>query len=171
MNLACGSNRELFDFLADCPYTEQIAAVCVDADPRALEYTHRHVDTFPHRASVKLMTDNVVRWALGRVRHNFGLHDVIYSAGLTDYLDDRICVSLINRSYDCLVEGGTLIIGNFGHENDNRAFLDHILQWRLIHRSSEELLDVFSRTRFGAHVEILAEENGVNLFAVATKTL
>jgi extracellular factor (EF) 3-hydroxypalmitic acid methyl ester biosynthesis protein len=169
MNLACGSNRELFDFLADCPYTDQIAVVAIDADPKALEYTHRYVDVFPHRASVKLMNDNVVRWALGRVRHHFGLHDIIYSAGLTDYLDDRIFLSLINRSYECLEKGGTLIIGNFGDRDDNKAFLHYILQWKLIHRSSEDLLAVFSRSRFGRHVKILTEENGVNLFAVATK--
>jgi extracellular factor (EF) 3-hydroxypalmitic acid methyl ester biosynthesis protein len=170
MNLACGSNRELFDFLADCSYTRQIAAVCIDADPRALEYTHRHVDVVAHDASVKLMSDNVVRWAIGRVRHDFVPHDIIYSAGLTDYLDDRVFMALINRCFDCLGNGGTLIIGNFGHGNDNRAFLDHILQWKLIHRSSDELRGIFFRTQFGEHVRIEAEENGVNLFAIATKT-
>ncbi len=102
MNLACGSNRELFDFLADCTYTERVSALCIDADPRALEYTADKVNVFSHRASVRLMNDNVVRWALGRVRHNIGLQDIIYSAGLTDYLDDRICAALINRSYECL---------------------------------------------------------------------
>ena len=29
MNLACGPNRELFDFLADCDYSEAIEALCV----------------------------------------------------------------------------------------------------------------------------------------------
>jgi extracellular factor (EF) 3-hydroxypalmitic acid methyl ester biosynthesis protein len=169
MNLACGSNRELFDFLAGCDYTARVAAVCIDADPKALEYTHRRVDTFPHEASVKLMKDNVVLWAIGRTKHNFGLNDIIYSAGLTDYLEDRIFLSLINRSYECLGPGGTLIIGNFGPGNYNRAFLDHILQWKLIHRSEEELLDLFSRSRFGGRVRILTEESGINLFAMATR--
>jgi hypothetical protein len=169
MNLACGSNRELFDFLGDCTYTDEIYALCIDADPKALEYTHRNVDIFPHNASITLMNDNVVRWAIGRVKHNFGLYGVIYSAGLTDYLDDKIFLALIKRAYDCLEDEGTLIIGNFGESNDNRAFLDYILQWRLIHRSEEDLLGVFSKTRFGGCVKVMAEENGVNLFAVATK--
>ncbi len=169
MNLACGSNREFFDFLSDCSYTERISALCIDADPRALEYTGGKVNVFPHRASVRLMNDNVVRWALGRVRHNIGLQDIIYSAGLTDYLDNRICAALINRSYECLANGGTLIIGNFGYGNPNKAFLDHILQWKLIHRSAEELREIFSKTLFNNNVEIMSEENGINLFAVATK--
>lgn len=169
MNIACGSNRELFDFLAGCDYTEQISALCIDVDPKALEYTGRVVDVFPHRASIRLMNDNAVRWALGRVRHNIGLQDVIYSAGLTDYLDDRVFVALINRSYESLENGGTLVIGNFGYANTNKAFLDHILQWRLIHRSEDDLRRIFSHTPFGERVEIVPEENGINLFAVAKK--
>ena len=169
MNLACGSNRELFDFLADCAYTEQIAALCVDADPEALEYTAGTVNAFPHRAVVRLMNDNVVRWALGRVGHNIGLQDIIYSAGLTDYLDDRICAALIDRAYECLEAGGTLIVGNFGRENPDKAFLEHILQWKIIHRSPEELRRIFSETLFRDTVEIMSEENNINLFAVATK--
>ena len=169
MNLACGSNRELFDFLADCAYTEQIAALCVDADAKALEYTGASVNVFPHKASIRLMNDNVVRWALGRVRHNIGLQDIIYSAGLTDYLDDRICAALISRAYESLEKGGVLVIGNFGHGNPDKAFLEHILQWKLIHRSPEELQRIFSKTPFGDAAEMMYEENGINLFAVATK--
>jgi len=169
MNLACGSNRELFDFLKECDYSNRITAVCVDNDPLSLEYTHRRVNNFPHQASIKLMKDNVVLWAIGRTKHNFGLFDIIYSAGLTDYLEDRIFLSLINRVYECLVKGGTLIIGNFGPSNQNRAFLDHILQWRLIHRSEGDLVNLFSRSRFGSHIRILTEESGVNLFAIATR--
>jgi hypothetical protein len=170
MNLACGSNRELFDFLGECPYSGNVSALCIDADPRALEYTGSKVNVFPHSASIRLMNDNVVRWALGRVRHNIGLHDIVYSAGLTDYLDDRVFIALINRAYESLDAGGTLIVGNFGYADFNKAFLDHILQWRLIHRDEGDLQRIFSHTPFGERVEVLAEENGINLFAVATKT-
>ncbi len=170
MNLACGSNRELFDFLATCRYSELITALCIDADAYALEYTNRHVNVFPHSASVRFMSDNVVRWALGRVRHNFSTQDVIYSAGLTDYLDDRLFTALVNRCYNQLETGGTLIIGNFGFEDRNKAFLDQILQWKLIHRTEDQLKRIFADSHFGENMKIMSEENGVNLFAVAVKT-
>ncbi|OPY74789.1 MAG: DNA-binding transcriptional dual regulator Crp [Syntrophorhabdus sp. PtaU1.Bin050] len=170
MNLACGSNRELFDFLSTCPYTELVTALCIDADAQALEYTNRHVNVVPHSASVRLMSDNVVRWALGRMRHNFGLQDIIYSAGLTDYLDDRVCAALVSRCHGHLEEGGVLILGNFGYKNHNKVFLDQVLQWKLIHRTEEDLKGIFAKTPFGADIEITAEENGVNLFAIAVKT-
>ncbi len=46
MNLACGSNRELFDFLAACGSTSFVEATCIDADRDALEFTNREVNNF-----------------------------------------------------------------------------------------------------------------------------
>jgi hypothetical protein len=169
MNLACGPTRELFDFLAVCDYSDMIMALCIDADLQALEYTNNTVNVIPHSASVRLMNDNLVRWALGRLRHNFGSQDIIYSAGLADYLDDRVLLALINRCYDHLDWGGTLIIGNFGNKNQHKTFLDQILQWKIIHRGTEDLQEIFGRSHFAGPIEIAAEENEVNLFAVAKK--
>ena len=169
MNLACGPARELFDFLSACDYSNSIMALCIDADLQALEYTNHTVNVIPHSASIRLMNDNIIRWALGRIRHNFGSQDIVYSAGLADYLDDRVLLALINRCYDHLDWGGTLIVGNFGSRNRHKTFLDQILQWKIIHRSAEDLREIFARSHFVDGVEIAAEESGVNLFALAKK--
>lgn len=169
MNLACGSSRELFDFLSECDFTERIEATCVDADPKALEYTARHVETFPHMASIRLMNENIVKWALGRVGHTYGLQDIIYSAGLTDYLDRRLSTAFITRCHEHLKPGGILIVSNFGPNNPNRAFMDHILHWRLIYRDAEDLRDLFTESPFGGDIELVTEEQGLNLFALAKK--
>jgi extracellular factor (EF) 3-hydroxypalmitic acid methyl ester biosynthesis protein len=169
MNLACGSNRELFDFLARCKQTEKIEAICVDADLDALQYTNQYVNVFHHGAVIRFMNDNVVKWSLGRVRHDFGVLDIIYSAGLTDYLDRRLFKALVTRCYEHLKPGGILIIGNFGPNNPNRVFMDRILQWKLIHREEAELKQLFAETPFGQDCQIIAERNGVNLFAKATR--
>lgn len=169
MNLACGSNRELFDFLHRCDATELIEATCVDADPHALEYTDQQVNVFPHQATIRLMNDNVVRWAVGGMRHQYGPQDIIYSAGLTDYLDRRLFQALIARCYQHLKPGGVLIIGNFTPLNRNRVFMDRILHWKLIYREAADLEELFATSPFGRETEILAEDQGVNLFAVATR--
>lgn len=169
LNLGCGSNRELFDFLARCNATDRIEAVCMDADAEALDYTNRCVNVFRHRSSIRFMQDNVVKWALGRVRHNFGLMDIIYSAGLTDYLDRRLFQALASRCFEHLKPGGVFIAGNFGPNNPNRAFMDHLLQWKLIYRDEAEIRDTLAATPFGTNVEILAETQQINLFAVSSR--
>ena len=167
MNLACGPNRELFDFLSQCEYGSLIKALCVDIDTEALEYTNKNVDTFFHGADIKLMQENVIKWSLGRVKHRIEQQDIIYSAGLCDYLDDRLFKKLITRCYHHLKPGGTLILGNFDSHED-AVFMDRILRWELIYRNPDQLADLFTDTPFGT-ATILSEEEQVNLFALAVR--
>lgn len=169
MNLACGSNRELFDFLIDCSYTEKIKATCIDLDTEALQFTNQHVNTFPHHASIRLLSDNLIKWALGRNRYHFPPQDIIYSSGLMDYFERRLFLKLVNRCYDQLKPGGILILGNFAPTNPNRPMMDHVFHWRLIHRDENELRDIFAHSLFGTEIEVISEKQGINLFAVAVK--
>ena len=170
MNLACGPSRELFDLVAECDYSEKINALCIDIDPEALQYANQEVNRSDHKASVRFMNENVIKWAIGRVKHDFGPQDIIYSSGLCDYLDDRLTLALIKRCFDHLNPGGALIIGNFSRSNPDRLFMDHLLYWRLIYRDNRDLQTLFDRSPFGKNLEIIAEEEGVNLFAVARRT-
>ncbi len=169
MNLACGSNRELFDFLKKCPDTSRVEAICMDADQDALEFTNREVDIFPHKATIRLMKDNVVKWSLGRIRHEFGKQDIIYSAGLTDYLDQRLFIALLNRIYEFLNPGGVAIICNFASRYPHKAWVDQLLQWKLIYRDEQDMKKLFGASRFGEKVKLFTEEEGITIFAVARR--
>ena len=51
-----------------------------------------------------------------------------------------------------------------------RALLDHLLEWKIIHRIAEHLVALFARSKFGAApVDVRAESTGSNLFALATR--
>lgn len=169
MNLACGPSRELFDFLQECDYTEKIEALCVDIDPEALQYSNQNVNISPHNAAVRYMNENLVKWALGKVSHDIGHKDLIYSAGLFDYLEPRLFCKLVDRCHEHLKPGGSLLIGNFA-PHDDMLFMDHMLQWQLIYRTQEELKELFSNTNFGSEVTILSEPAEVNLFVLAQKS-
>lgn len=169
MNLACGPCRELFDFLACCDYSARISALCVDIDADALQYADQHVNTAPHHATVRFMRENVIKWSLGRANQDLPPQDIIYSSGLCDYLDRRVMLRLVGRCYDQLIPGGVLIVGNFTPANPDRHFMDNIMYWRLIHRDERDMRELFAASPFGGNVRIVAEEHGVNLFAIATK--
>lgn len=171
MNLACGPTRELFDLIDQCDYSEKINALCIDIDPEALQYANQEVNKPGHKAAVRFMNENVIKWAIGRVKHDFGPQDIIYSSGLCDYLDDRLVLALINRCFAQLNPGGVLIIGNFSPSNPDRLFMDHLLYWRLIYREDRDLRALFAQSPFGQKLEFVVEEQGVNLFAVARRTV
>jgi extracellular factor (EF) 3-hydroxypalmitic acid methyl ester biosynthesis protein len=117
------------------------------------------------------MNENLVRWALGKVKHEFGTNDLVYSSGLTDYLDNELFSRLINRCYQHLKPGGLLIVGNFSPDNPDRMFMDYFLRWQLIYRTEQQLQKFFVDSPFGENVKIVVEENGVNLFALAKRIL
>jgi hypothetical protein len=51
-----------------------------------------------------------------------------------------------------------------------RAFMDHVLEWRLIHRTEEDLDRLYKASAFGRGcTRVVFEEQGINLFAECVK--
>jgi hypothetical protein len=92
-----------------------------------------------------------------------GSYDLIYSAGLFDYLKDRTARAAGARLVAALAPGGTAVIGNFGTANPSRAMLELILDWPLHHRSASDLRRLFGDLGTGMTIE--QEATGINLFA------
>jgi extracellular factor (EF) 3-hydroxypalmitic acid methyl ester biosynthesis protein len=92
-----------------------------------------------------------------------GSYDLIYSAGLFDYLKDRTARAAGARLVAALAPGGHALIGNFGTANPTRPLMELILDWPLQHRSASDLRQLFGG--IGTGVTIEQEATGVNLFA------
>lgn len=168
-SLASGPARELFDVLtaADAP---NVIATCVDIDHEALAYASGIAQRLSLAGQFTFAQDNVVRLTQGRGHTALSPQAMIYSVGLTDYLQDSFVVNLLDWAHEMLLPGGTLIIGNVVPSNPTRAFMDHILEWVLIHRSEQELRELIVRSRFGSGpVTFRTEPSGVDLFAFCRK--
>jgi CRP-like cAMP-binding protein len=168
-SLAAGPARELFDVIG-APGAPNLLATCIDIDYDALAYASGIANQLGVADHFTFAQDNVVRLSQGRGHTALGPQALIYSVGLTDYLQDNFVVDLINWAYQQLLPGGTLIIGNVIPSNPTRAFMDHVLEWVLIHRSEDQLRSLFNRSRFGATpVTFKLEPAGVDLFAFCRK--
>lgn len=169
MNLACGPSRELFDFIAASGQDDNVTATCLDIDPEALKFTSELAASFEHGAEIRIMEDDLIKWALGSSSQYREKQDIIYSAGLFDYLNEELFIMLVNRCYETLNTGGTLTVGNF-RANPDKVFMDRLLDWRLIYREKEDLKQIFAKTAFGQRVIVEVEQDaGIQLFAIATK--
>jgi len=168
-SLAAGPARELFDVIA-APDAPNVFATCIDIDHQALAYARGIAQQLGVADHFTFAQDNVVRLCQGRGHTALGPQALIYSVGLTDYLKDAFVVDLINGAYDLLLPGGTFIIGNVVPSNPDRAYMEHILEWVLIHRTAEQLRELFGRSKFGpTPVSLRTEPAGVNLFAFCRK--
>ncbi|MCA8949379.1 MAG: class I SAM-dependent methyltransferase [Planctomycetes bacterium] len=77
-----------------------------------------------------------VRGLLGRrVGSELGDFDFVYSAGLYDYLDDRVATALTAKMFDLLRPGGRLLVCNFLPDCPDVGYMESFMGWRLIYRT------------------------------------
>lgn len=168
-SLASGPAREIFDLFAD-EGVEHVHATCIDIDVEALAFASERARELGVEDRMTFAQDNVIRLSRGRGKTTLEPQHLIYSIGLIDYLEDEHIVRLLDWIHDQLLPSGTVILGNFDAENPDKAFMDHILEWRLIHRTPDGLRGLFARSKFGdTPMDVIYEEQHINLFAICTK--
>lgn len=152
----CRDLREAFEM-----HSHAFSATCVDIDPKANMYARELLNGYGDRVAF------VERNAL-RINFNDEF-DVAWSAGLFDYLDDRLFVIALKRMYRAVRPGGKVIVGNFSASNPSRITMEWA-NWRLHHRNSRELMELVNRAGIRpSSVQVLAEPLRVNLFVSLLK--
>jgi extracellular factor (EF) 3-hydroxypalmitic acid methyl ester biosynthesis protein len=172
LSMACGPAREIFDTFAKLRDPSQLAATCVDIDLQALAFVGDVRDRKKLKGHIRLENANLVYLATGRQQLDLPPQDLAYSIGLIDYFNDSFVVRLLDFVHDRLRPGGRVILGNFHPDNQTKALMDHVLDWRLIHRTEDDMNRLFEASKFGRPCDrIRFEEQRVNLFAMATRPL
>jgi extracellular factor (EF) 3-hydroxypalmitic acid methyl ester biosynthesis protein len=168
--LAAGPAQEVFDAFEQVGDPQKIRATLVDFDPQALSFAAEKREKAKLREQVTLVGINPVYLALGRASLDVEPQDVIYGLGLTDYFDDAMFVRLLDLVHGLLKPGGRVILGNFHAGNPCKAFMDHVLEWRLAHRREEDVNRLFGASRFESPAaSIRYAGGGLVLFAECEK--
>lgn len=173
-SVGCGPAREISALLEEHPEVgSRIDVTLIDQDERAIAYCERTL------APLAAMTDARIRFVRESLRTllvvsqrslALGECELIYSAGLFDYLSDRAFGALLNTLYSSLAPRGLLAVGNVASHNPSRWFMEYFLEWFLIHRSRGELLDLSSDLRpKPTNTEVGAEPSGVNFFLLVQR--
>lgn len=164
--LACGPARELFDAFQALGDPARMSATVVDFDPQGIAHVTEQRDRLGLQGSMTLVNESLISLALGRARTKLTGQDLVYSPGLTDYFNDNLVVNLLNSIYASLRPGGRVLLGNFHPRNPCKAFMEYVLDWRLVHRTEADMNRLFRASAFGkACTQIRFEEQGINLFA------
>jgi extracellular factor (EF) 3-hydroxypalmitic acid methyl ester biosynthesis protein len=168
-SLACGPAEEIFDLFRASP-DAKLKATLIDIDFEALAFLAERCEKAHLSKSVRLEHGNLVYLATGRQVLALTDQQLVYSSGLIDYFADEFVISLLNWIHKCLAPGGKVILGNFHTGNPDRALMDLVLDWKLIHRTEEDMHRLFKASTFGRScTEIRYEDEGINLFAACTK--
>lgn len=171
-SLACGPAKELFDVYETLSDPSTLEATLVDFDLQALAYVAECANQRKLGKRMELINRNLIHVATGRQRMElaFGDQDLVYSIGLIDYFPDPLVIHLIDFIHSVLRPGGRLILGNFHPHSVSKAVMDHVLDWKLFHRTEVDMHRLFAASAFQRPcTRILHEAQRVNLFAECVK--
>lgn len=129
LSLACGHFRE-GDHLAGQDLSN---ITLVDQDPLSLDVVREKFGSSLHSHEANVF--NYLRGAIARGE----TFDLVYTLGLTDYLDDRAMGLLHRMVKGVLVPDGEFILANFVPNHLAIGWLDAVMDWHLIHREPTEL--------------------------------
>lgn len=170
MSIACGPAAELLDVYEDLPDRSRLQTSLLDVDAEAIEFVRQKIERTGLTAHVKLIHENALYLSIGRRKLALEPQDLVYSIGLIDYFQDKTVIKLLDYIHSLLRPGGRVILGNFHPKNSTRAMMDYVLDWKLIHRSEDDMHALFRQSAFGAPCSrILYEDEGINLFAEGTR--
>lgn len=158
LNIASGPGRDLFEAYRKLGPGPKLTTQCVEMDTNAIAFAqalnHLNLD------HITFINQNIFRF---RTEKQF---DMIWSAGLFDYFEDKMFVRLLTSFSNWLKPGGEMIIGNFNEDhNPSRLFMEMFGDWHLNHRSESHLIDLATQAGFRKeNIWVGHEEENINLF-------
>lgn len=157
LNIASGPGRDLFNFFSQTSSDTKVFIDNVEFDPLAISYAKNLCKdflkniAFLHTNAFDFKTDKKYR--------------LIWSAGLFDYLNDKKFVYLLNHVIPLLENDGELVIGNFSSTNPTKPYMEIMGDWRLNHRTPDQLVSLAKTCGFkDSDIRIGKEPESVNLF-------
>jgi len=170
LSIAAGPAQELAELLSELEEMPvPLEIVLFEQDKNALAHAWRRLRglvkaRFPHSVRLTFLHESIKRLLRdGDLFAQFGRFDMIYSCGLYDYLQHRTAVGLTRHLAAAVAPGGRLLVANM-IDNASRWLLEFHLDWSLVYRTREELLDIGRRAVPDANVRIVEEASGTNPF-------
>jgi len=169
LNLGCGPAGEVQRFLRDSNQCEEAEFTLLDFNDETLAYTQETLDkvkTAHGRNTSIQFIQRSVHQILKQRTHTVSdaSYDLIYCAGLFDYLSDRVCKRLVKTFYELLSPDGLVVVTNVDPSNPDRSSMEYISDWFLNYRNKADFEKVVPKEVLPEQFSIKADKTGVNIF-------
>lgn len=186
VSLACGPAIELKNLLSDYPAGgRETELVIVDQDEQAMHFAHNalsrsllskgpsvadNVRLNGLHISVKQILRPSDETESKIVSSSLGNSDLIYAAGLYDYLPESVAKALTINLYGHLKPGGKLFVGNLKSCPVSTWIMEYVLAWHLQYRT-EALMKDLARPleEHGAKSRVVLDSTELCIFLEVTK--
>jgi len=179
-NLGCGPAEEVRRFLVEQPVSRASSFTLVDFNEETIARVQERLHQLArqHRPSAELhfvrkSVQQILKEAARSATAAGGEYDLLYCAGLFDYLADPICQRLMDIFYEMLAPGGLILVTNVSDAmNQTRPFrysMEYMLDWHLIYRDGTAIRKLAPAKAVPELVNATADMTGVNVFLEVRK--
>lgn len=174
-NFACGPALEIQNYLADFEPSEKASLTLSDFNQETLDRLETIISGIKTQRRRKTPIQFIKKsvYQLFKETHKLSSekskYDLVYCAGLFDYLPDSTCAQLMEIFYEWLAPGGLLAVTNVVDDKPFRHMLEFVLDWHLIYRDVENSAAIFPDSIPPEVRSIKKDPTGVNIFIEARK--
>lgn len=167
LNVGCGPVQELQLFFANNKEAKRFSFDLLDFNAETLAYAKNQIEAItdgqddPPKVTYILKTvQELLRQAI-ELPEAAKTYDIIYCAGLFDYLSDRVCTKLVRLFYQWCEPGGRVIVTNVHSSNPVKGLMEHVMEWHLVLRDEADMERLAPDL---GPLKIYTDETGINVF-------
>ncbi len=173
LNVGCGPAEEVKNFIVSSPLANRMNITLMDFNQETLNYAETQLKRTCQSAQRSLTTvfahksiNDLIREATLQVIPETNKYDLVYCAGLFDYLGDPTCECLVELFYHWVRPGGLVVTTNVTPNHSSTGFMKYLLEWSLKLRDQPHMLSLAPDK---GQAEAYCDETGVNVFLAVRK--
>ncbi|KAA5538823.1 class I SAM-dependent methyltransferase [Roseiconus nitratireducens] len=148
LNIGCGPAVEIDRFAKSDPASAHMDFRLVDFNDETLQFVQRHLipEVKRVRPEIEIATEQRSVHEILKMSHEGGhegafatQYDVVYCAGLFDYLRDATCGYLLELFYSWVAPGGMVLVTNVTPSHSSVAMMGMVLDWNLELRTMDDM--------------------------------
>lgn len=172
LNIGCGPAEEIQRLLKTRRLTDELDLTLLDFSEVTLQHTRSRIEqecrannaslspTYVHKSVHSLLKESARRSSEEE-------YDMVYCAGLFDYLSDKVCSRLVKLFCQQTLPGGKVVVTNVHPNNPGRQTMELLMEWHLIYRNESQMESLYPGYGKQKH---FCDESGVNIFLEIEKT-
>jgi len=172
-NLGCGPAREVQEFLVESEASNRVEFTLVDFNEETIHHTSTVLSDLRsrhgRRSGLQFVRRSVAQMLKSRSRELGRDYDLVYCAGLFDYLPDRVCRRLMEVFYEMTAPGGMVLATNVDASNPIPGFMHYVVEWDLIYRNANQFAALAPSAAAPEDTRVTTEDSGSNIFLYVRK--
>lgn len=173
-NLGCGPAIEIQRFLANFRFSDNADFMLLDFNDETVEFARKTLEKIAAQHNrdcmIRVIKKSVAQLLKDNSQFQRDHYDLVYCAGLFDYLADPVCRQLVEIFYELVAPGGLVLITNVHVNNPSRGWMEYMVDWHLEYRDTEQMAAILpTRGISEEQTRIFIEPSGVNIFAEIRK--